>query len=85
MNTLFNNVLGENEKCVFYFYLKTKGTSWPTQCFKHPCDSDTGLSFGSSGLKEAQGFEWRSWFCSRLGDKFLSFLYNSEQATVLWA
>ena len=24
MNTLFNKVLGENEKCVFYFYLKTE-------------------------------------------------------------
>ena len=28
---LFNKVLGENEKCVFYFYLKTEGTFWPTQ------------------------------------------------------
>ena len=26
MNTLFNKVLGENEKCVFYFYLKTEVT-----------------------------------------------------------
>ena len=26
-----HKVLGENEKCVFYFYLKTKGTFWPTQ------------------------------------------------------
>ena len=25
VNTLFNKVLGENEKCVFYFYLKTEG------------------------------------------------------------
>ena len=36
VNTLFNKVLGENEKCVYYFYLKTKGTFWPTQylyCF----------------------------------------------------
>ena len=24
MNTLFNKVLGENEICVFYFYLKLK-------------------------------------------------------------
>ena len=24
VNTLFNKILGENEKCVFYFYLKTK-------------------------------------------------------------
>ena len=24
MNTLFNKLLGENEKCVFYFYLKTE-------------------------------------------------------------
>ena len=24
MNTLFNKVRGENEKCVFYFYLKTE-------------------------------------------------------------
>ena len=28
--TLFSKVLGENEKCVFYFYFKTKGTFWPT-------------------------------------------------------
>ena len=28
---LFNKVLGENEKCAFYFYLKTEGTFWPTQ------------------------------------------------------
>ena len=28
---LFNKVLGENEKRVFYFYLKTEGTFWPTQ------------------------------------------------------
>ena len=33
MNTLFNKVLGENEKCVFYFYLKTEGNFWPTQYF----------------------------------------------------
>ena len=26
-----HKVLGENEKCVFCFYLKTKGTFWPTQ------------------------------------------------------
>ena len=25
VNTLFNQVLGENEKCVFYFYLKNGG------------------------------------------------------------
>ena len=25
VNTLFNKVLGENEKPVFYFYLKTEG------------------------------------------------------------
>ena len=31
VNTLFNKVLGENEECVFYFCLKTKGTFWPTQ------------------------------------------------------
>ena len=31
MNTLFNKVLGENEKCVFYVYLKTEDTFWPTQ------------------------------------------------------
>ena len=28
---MFNKALGENEKCVFYFYLKTEGTFWPTQ------------------------------------------------------
>ena len=31
---LFNKVLGENEKYVFYFYLKAKGTFWLTQYFK---------------------------------------------------
>ena len=30
VNTLFNKVLGEDEKSVS-FYLKTKGTFWPTQ------------------------------------------------------
>ena len=30
VNTLFNKVLSENEKCVFYFYLKTEGTFWRT-------------------------------------------------------
>ena len=29
--TLFNKVLGENEKWVFYFPLKTEGTFWSTQ------------------------------------------------------
>ena len=34
VNTLFNNVLGENEKYIFYFYLKTKETSiWPLTAF----------------------------------------------------
>ena len=28
---IVNNVLTENEKRVFYFYLKTEGNSWPTQ------------------------------------------------------
>ena len=28
---LVNKILGENEKSAFYFYLKTKGTFWPTQ------------------------------------------------------
>ena len=31
VNMLFNKVLGENEECVFYFYLKTEGSFWPTQ------------------------------------------------------
>ena len=31
VSTLFSKVLGEDEKCVFYFYFKTKGTFWPTQ------------------------------------------------------
>ena len=31
MNTLLNKVTGENEKLVFYFYLKIGGTFWPTQ------------------------------------------------------
>ena len=30
MNTFFKKDLGENEKCVFYFYLKIKQTFWPT-------------------------------------------------------
>ena len=32
---LFNKVLGENEKCVFYFYLKTEGTFWPANRNTH--------------------------------------------------
>ena len=28
VNTLFNKVLAENEKYVFYFYLKIKGNIW---------------------------------------------------------
>ena len=31
MNMLFNKVVGENEKYVLYFYLKTKRTFWATQ------------------------------------------------------
>lgn len=31
INTLLNKALGENEKFVFYFYLKTKGQFWSTQ------------------------------------------------------
>ena len=31
VDTLFNKVLGKSEKCVFYFYLKTEGTLYPTQ------------------------------------------------------
>ena len=35
VNTLFNEVPGENKNCVFYFYLKTEGIFWPTQYFDH--------------------------------------------------
>ena len=31
-----NKVIGENEKCVFYFMEKTKWTYWPTQYFASP-------------------------------------------------
>ena len=31
VNTLLNKVLSENEKCAFYFCLKTEGTFWPTK------------------------------------------------------
>ena len=31
VNILFSKVLDENEKCVFYFYLKTERTFWPTK------------------------------------------------------
>ena len=43
MNTLFNKVLGENEKCVFYFYLKAKGTFSPTEYIEDPKDSTQKL------------------------------------------
>ena len=33
-NTQINEVIGENEKCVFYFVEKTKWTFWPTQSSK---------------------------------------------------
>ena len=36
VNMLFNKALDANEKCVFYFYLKTKGTFWPTQYISSP-------------------------------------------------
>ena len=36
VNMLFNKVLGGIEKCVFYFYLKTEETFWPTQYFCIP-------------------------------------------------
>ena len=56
MNRLFNKVLGENEKYVFYFYLKTEGTFWPTQyftvqyCIEY---NSTGTFISSSGCLEA--------------------------------
>ena len=31
VNTMFNKVIGENEKGVFYFYFKSEWTLWPTQ------------------------------------------------------
>ena len=33
VNVLFNKVLGKNEKRVFYFYLKNKGTLWSVKYF----------------------------------------------------
>ena len=33
VNMLFNKIIVENDKCVFYFYLKTGGTLRPTQYF----------------------------------------------------
>ena len=36
VNMLFNKVVGKNEKCVFYFYLKTEETFWPSQYFCIP-------------------------------------------------
>ena len=36
-NTQIHKVIGENEKCVFYFMQKTKQTFWPTQCFAWKC------------------------------------------------
>ena len=42
VNTLFNKILGENEKLVFYLYLKTEGTSWSTQYyFDYLCSADS--------------------------------------------
>ena len=38
VNTMFNKVK-ENEKCVFYFYLKTERTFWPIYIF---FSKDTG-------------------------------------------
>ena len=31
VNPLFNKVLCETEKHIFYFYFKSKGAFWPTQ------------------------------------------------------
>ena len=33
---LFHKVIGENEKCVFYFYLKTDQTFWSTDTILYP-------------------------------------------------
>ena len=42
VNTLFNKILGENEKLVFYLYLKTEGTFWSTQYyFDYLCSADS--------------------------------------------
>ena len=38
VNTLFNKILGENEKCAFL--LNTERTSWSTQYFKKDFSSD---------------------------------------------
>ena len=54
---VFNKVLAENEKCVFYFYFKIEGTFWPAQYImpvtlqgpKYPVSS-TNASFKSVSL-----------------------------------
>ena len=47
----FNNILGENEKLIFYLYLKTKGTFWSTQYyFDHLCSPDSCVSLFLEGF-----------------------------------
>ena len=49
MNVLFNEVLGENEKCVFYFYLKTKG-GFPGGAVVESLPANAGDTGSSPGL-----------------------------------
>ena len=35
MNSFLNKVIGENEKCIFYFMEKTIWTIWPTQYYRY--------------------------------------------------
>ena len=52
---LFNKVLGESEKCVYYFYLKIKGTFWPTQyngiLLSHKKEQNFALCCNMDGLR----------------------------------
>ena len=49
MNTLFNKVLGENEKCVFYFYLKNR-RGFPGGAVVENLPANAGDTGSSPGL-----------------------------------
>ena len=72
MNTLFSKVLGENEKCVFYFYLKIKGTFWPAQSLEEGGVEQTGPASAAATRRTAADSKERSGHGRKAR---LSFLY----------
>ena len=65
---LFNKVIGEDEKCVFYFYLKTKQTFWPTQYHANTNQKKDGVAILISEKVDFRKREIMTDKCSRVGN-----------------